>query len=195
MLPSIHSFLTILAAAAICHAGTLVIEPPQGKTVTGGTLQSDDTHPATKGTCDKGTLTFTNVPVNMPLTVQATLADGTIVQGVDLSWYTQDKSPADAPPLTDDDREAIRAIVQDIPSFYNKSTIKLLAGDHSRATALVELVRESDFHAGKGNMIWRVELYYFKFQYGGWKKSPSRTKSSAGNDSNQWTNTNPPPKN
>jgi hypothetical protein len=176
MLPSIRSFLAILTLAAICRAGTLVIESPPGKTITSGTLQSDANQQAIKGTCDKGTLAFTNTPADVPLMVQATLADGTTVQGVDLSWYAKDKSPADTPPLTDDDREAIRAIVQDIPSFYNKSTIKLLAGDHSRTTALVELVRDTDFHAGKGNIIWRVELYYFKFQYGGWEKVSQQNK-------------------
>jgi len=113
---------------------------------------------------------FSDTPADLSLTVQLKLKDGTTLQGVDMGWYSDIPAKPDAAELSADDREAIRAIVQDVPSFYNKSDILLLHGDHDRAVALVQLIRDTDFHSAGGNIIWRIELYYFKFQYGGWEK-------------------------
>jgi hypothetical protein len=46
-----------------------------------------------------------------------------------------------------------------------------LRGDGSQAVGLVQLVRSKTFHGDKGDeVIWRIELWYFKNEYGGWSK-------------------------
>ena len=44
------------------------------------------------------------------------------------------------------------------------------------AVGLVELIRDRDFHAGKGEVIWRAETWYFEFQNGGWAKVSQQNK-------------------
>ncbi len=45
----------------------------------------------------------------------------------------------------------------------------MMSGDHDRATLLVRFLRTSDFHSDAGGeVIWRVELWYFKNEHGGW---------------------------
>ncbi|MCG3178941.1 MAG: hypothetical protein BIFFINMI_01271 [Phycisphaerae bacterium] len=112
-------------------------------------------------------------------------SDGKTFRGVDLSFEEDPllrlvrKQRGDAPeeppgPLTEKDRGEIDDVVTKIESFENAKRIMELAGDHSRATALVELRRTTPFHSGRaGEQIRRVELWYFKFQYGGWAKVPN----------------------
>jgi hypothetical protein len=164
----------MLAASSLC-AGTLTVVAPKDSAITTATATTAD-KAEVSGKPEGNKATFQDVPANIPVNVQLTLADKSILQGVDLSWYNDEPLPPDVQPLNDDDREQIRAIVQDVPSFYNKSDILLLTGDHSRAVGLVQLLRDTDFHAAGGNIVWRVELYYFKFQYGGWEKVQQQNK-------------------
>ena len=92
-----------------------------------------------------------------------------------MDWYNDDEAKENAGAITDDDRQQIQAIL-DVPSFYNKSEILALQGDHDRATGLVRLIRDKDFYAGKGEIIWRVEVWYFKYQHGGWEKVAQQNK-------------------
>src|SRR6202020_696058 len=112
---------------------------------------------------------FQNLSTDIVYDVRLDLADKSVVQGVNLRWYDDDPAKADAGELTDDDRTAIKAIV-DVPSFYNHSDILALRGTHQRATALVQLVRDKDFYNGSGQIVWRVELWYFEEEFGGWEK-------------------------
>jgi len=108
--------------------------------------------------------------------LSATLKDGTRLIGVDMSWYAP-VAEAKAKPgeLADDDRKAIQEICT-VPSFYDRCEILLLQGDADRAVGLMQLVRDRDFHAGKGEVIWRAELWYFEFQNGGWAKVSQQNK-------------------
>ena len=109
-----------------------------------------------------------------PLSVM--LKDGTRLIGVDMSWYAP-VAEAKAKPgeLADDDRKAIQEICT-VPSFYDRCEILLLQGDADRAVGLMQLVRDRDFYAGKGEVIWRAELWYFEFQNGGWAKLSQQNK-------------------
>ncbi len=156
-----------LLMAPLAFAGTLVIHAPGPVESATATAEGDS---AMEAKVQDTTAMFSDVPTDVPVTAAITLSDGSTLQGVSLHWHSDEPAKPDAGELTDDDREQIRAIVQDVPSFYNKSDILLLEGDHDRAVALVQLVRDSDFHAGKGEVVWRVELYSFKFQFGGWEK-------------------------
>jgi hypothetical protein len=168
-------FGTITSVIASSFAGTLTVVAPPGRTIAQADAKLADGTPIKPNDVGKRA-TFTTPSTNASATVNATLSDGTDVRGIDLSWYSDEPADPDAGALSDDDRESIRAIVQDVPSFYNRGTVLHLAGDHARAVALVELVRDTDFHAAGGNVVWRVELYYFKFQYGGWEKVQQQNK-------------------
>lgn len=170
-----RTLVIFLVCTLPLHAGTLIVTAPTPVKSATAVTSAKGATPINAAVNGK-TATFANVPDNAPLTVRVHLTDGTELQGVDLSWYSGEPAKPDASELTDDDRQAIRAIVQDVPSFYNKSDLLLLMGNHDRAVALVQLVRDTDFHASGGNVVWRVELYYFKFQYGGWEKVPQQNK-------------------
>ena len=44
-------------------------------------------------------------------------------------------------------------------------------GHGDRATALVELLRTKEYHSAKpGELIWRVELWYFQYSHGSWER-------------------------
>jgi len=121
-------------------------------------------------------VTFPNLLPDTPYTVRINAADGVVLQGVDFSWYDAEAPNPDAGPLTEADRAEIRSIVTDVPSFYNKCEVVRAVGDHDRATVLVRLVRDKDFHAGAGEVIWRMELWYFKNEAGGWAVVPQQNK-------------------
>ncbi len=118
--------------------------------------------------------------------LEVSAADGRTFIGVDLGFEedpllrlakrqagagTGDEDE-DAPgPLTEDDRGQIGRIVTEVETFENERRVVQLRGDHSRAAALVELRRTTAFHSSKpGEQIRRVEVWYFKFQHGGWEK-------------------------
>lgn len=101
--------------------------------------------------------------------VEVTAKDGTRLLGVDMAWYAPVPAAAKAGELSEDDRKSIQEICT-VPSFYDRCEILLLQGDADRAVGLMQLVRDRDFHAGKGEVIWRAELWYFEFQNGGWAK-------------------------
>lgn len=105
---------------------------------------------------------------------QVQTKDGLRLVGVDMAWYAPAPSSA-AEPLSDDDRKQIQEICT-VPSFYDRCEILLLQGNADRAVGLTQLVRDRDFHAGKGEVIWRAELWYFEFQNGGWAKVSQQNK-------------------
>jgi hypothetical protein len=63
----------------------------------------------TAGTVSGRTVSFGDLLPDVPYDVQITLDDGTVLQGVDLTWYSLEPPKENAGPLTDDDREQIRA--------------------------------------------------------------------------------------
>jgi hypothetical protein len=131
----------------------------------------------TPGRIDSSAVSFTDVLPDTPYDVKLTLTDGTILQGVDLGWYDPEPPKPDAGDLDDDDKSQITAILTQVVSFYNKNDLLLLQGDHDRAVALVQLVRDSAFHSDRGGeVIWHIELWYFKNEHGGWEKVQQENK-------------------
>jgi hypothetical protein len=119
---------------------------------------------------------FDNLLPQTSYDVRIETADGAVLQGVDMSWYDAEAADPRAEALSEEDRAEIRSIVTDVPSFYNKCSVVRAAGSHERATVLVQLVRDKDFHAGAGEVIWRMELWYFKNEAGGWAVVPQQNK-------------------
>lgn len=114
--------------------------------------------------------------VSQGMPVQVRTKDGLRLVGVDMGWYAPIAPAAEKPgELSEEDRKEIQGICT-VPSFYDRCEILLLQGDADRAVALMQIVRDRDFHAGKGELIWRAELWYFEFQNGGWAKVSQQNK-------------------
>ena len=150
-----------------------------------------------------GRFDVANLALGLRYDLEVTTTDGVTFIGVDLSFEEEqlarlarlarqtdepNPSPTTAPAeIADEDRAGIERIVTQVEVFENERKILALAGDHARATALVELRRTTPFHSGKaGEQIRRVDLWYFKYQHGGWEKVAnaekvlSRTRGPAG---------------
>jgi hypothetical protein len=80
-------------------------------------------------------------------------------------------------PFTPEDQKWIEDFVKEMPAFYDKARILHLAADHKHAVALVELARTREFHSQeRGEIIYRVELWYFENLFGGWAKDKNTEK-------------------
>ncbi|HSV15378.1 MAG TPA: hypothetical protein VLI90_14050 [Tepidisphaeraceae bacterium] len=159
-------YLTLAVLLSISHLAMAIVRvqsaeaaPSKGKShVVAGEVDEQAAH-------------FKDVDPQTIYDVKLTLDDGVVLQGVNMRWYSIEPERPDAGELSDDDRGQITAVLKDIPAFYNKNDLLILRGNHDRAVALVQLVRDSAFHSDKGGeVIWHVELWYFKNQHGGWEK-------------------------
>ena len=124
----------------------------------------------TTGTMSGGSFTF-DLKAGRHYDIALGRVGGGVLKLIDLSWYN-DQPPTAAPEaMGDDDRQAIKQIVTDIKQFTNHNQIVALVGDSQRAAALMDLRRDSDFHSRQGGeIIRRIEVWYFENQAGGWAK-------------------------
>jgi len=77
-------------------------------------------------------------------------------------------------PLAEADRKWITDHVFSVKRFEDYRKVDAIDGNSRQAAALVELLRRRAFHSMKGReVIWRVELWYFKKHYGGWEHVPN----------------------
>jgi hypothetical protein len=120
-----------------------------------------------------GQATQVEVASGKPVPATLTLKDGTKLVGVNMSWYAPAK--VGDGPISNEDRKEIEGLLT-VPSFYNKVRLLELAGDNQHAVGLVELIRDTEFHASGTEIVWRVELWYFEFQNGGWAKVSQQNK-------------------
>ncbi len=168
----VTSLLAILAGLNTLAAGpSLEVKLPAGTKIKSGVAACPDLKLETQGAVGSGTIKFDNL---LPLTkydVIITLEDGTILRGVDMGWYLTEKNPKPAEPLDDEDKTALRELFDGIKAFENKRNMLLFNGNQDRVTVLAELIRDNSFHSAEGSeIIWRIELWYFKNQHGGWEK-------------------------
>jgi len=151
--------------------GDLTLQVPQGQIPKTAVALNRDMKLENAGQVRGQEVVFGNLLPDTAYDLAITLDDGTVLQGVDMGWYNEEEIKAGTGPMTADDREGVRAIIQDIKDIYNKKDLLLVKGDHSRAVVLTRLIIDKDFHAKVGDeVIWRIELWYFKNQYGGWEK-------------------------
>jgi hypothetical protein len=176
-----HAWLIPLALFIIpslhATAATITINLPDGIHVKSATASTTGTKTEIPGQMNGSTVTFPDVLPQTAYDVKLTLTDGTILPGVNLSWYDPEPAKPDAGDLDDDDKQQITAILTQVLSFYNKNEMLFLQGDHDRAVGLVQLVRDKAFHSDRGDeVIWHIELWYFKNQHGGWEKVQQENK-------------------
>jgi len=174
--------ICLLWAAAVAKAGDLVVDLPEHIVAKDAVAlappeKPGDDGPPTEGKIEARAITFSDLDNDTPYDLKITLSDGRVLRGADMSWYTKEPAQPEAGPVDDDDRQQISALISNVTSFYNISRIVLINGDHNRATVLVERIRSTPFHgAAAGETIWRVELWYFVNNYGGWQERPQTNK-------------------
>jgi hypothetical protein len=157
-----------VASHALAAGGSITVQLPAGARVASAVATASGVNLDTKGVVDGRAVHFTNLLLNVPYDVRIDLADGTVMQGVNLDWYDAEPARKNVAPLDDDDRDEIKKILA-VPAFANQQDILMLNGDHDRAALLVRFLRTSEFHSDTGGeVIWRVEIWYFKNEHGGW---------------------------
>jgi hypothetical protein len=173
--------ISLWSASVVCSAD-LHVQLPAGTTARSAAALAPSSDPGSDGPPVHGTITgqtisFTGLEAATPYDLRIVLAGGRILHGVNMAWYTAEPPQPDAGPVYDDDRRQIGALVSDVKSFYDVSRVIALSGDHNRATVLVERIRSSAFHSGaSGEVIWRIELWYFTNEFGGWAEMPQTNK-------------------
>jgi hypothetical protein len=164
--------LALLAMVSIANAGTITIQLPPDLTVDKATATTEKL-PTTilTGTIKAGVITFTDPIAGSAYEAQLTLKDGTVLQGVDMGWYSRVPDKPNAEELNDDDRQQMKAVFTAGAQFFNVQEATLIRGNHNRAVILVREERTSTFHSDKGDeIIWSPELWYFQNNHGGWEK-------------------------
>ena len=166
-------FLLIsITIASLARAGSVTINLPERTGVEKAKLTTEKEPKSTlTGTIKDNSITFADAEPGVAYEAQLELKDGTVLQGVDMGWYSRVPDKANAEELTDDDRQQMTDVLKKVLSFYNVNEVTLLKGNHNRAVMLVRLERDSAFHSDKGDeVIWRPEVWYFQNNHGGWEK-------------------------
>lgn len=172
VLAMVLAVLMLAAGEAPKNGASLEIRVPTTMKVKSGKLMDPQSKLELAGKASGGSLKFDNLLPGAAYDAVLTLENGKTVRGVNLGWYAElKKEQAEAKEMQEEDREGILELFNGIQAFENKRNLLKLAGNHDHATALVELIRDTEFHSAKGGeIIWRVELWYFKYQHGGWEK-------------------------
>ncbi len=112
------------------------------------------------------------------LIVWSQSADGTTTRwdGVNMGYHRAIRPDK---PLTPEDKAWLNEFITQTPQFYDKCRILWMAADHGHATLLVELSRLRDFYHDKGDVVYRIELWYFENLFGGWAKDRNTEKVMA----------------
>lgn len=162
----------IALISQIAIAEDLTLQLPEGAKVSAATIKAFKSSDSIDGKIDGKAIHFAKL---LPLTkydVTLTLADGRVLQGVNMGWLDEEKVDPKNDPMSADDQAEIKKIVE-TPNkdFFNKIDLMLLAGDKNRAIGLVRQIRDTAFHSDKGGeVISRWEVWYFRFEAGGWEK-------------------------
>ena len=164
---------TVAVACPTVHAASIVVRLPAGSRPTAAAVTvAKDTTLNGPAKVAGDTVTVADAKPGAAYEVRVTLADGTVLQGVDLGWYSRVADKPDAGPLTDDDRQQMTDVRTKVLAFENRLDEVIVRGNHNRAVMLVDKRRDKAFHSDQGDaeVIWRPELWYFQDSHGGWEK-------------------------
>ncbi|HSU66516.1 MAG TPA: hypothetical protein VLJ39_06575 [Tepidisphaeraceae bacterium] len=160
----------LLLVLALGASVSLRVEIPTGMKVVAASAAAPSLKLSAEGKTAPGVITFDNLLPDTAYDLSLRLSDGTVLQGVDLGWYNEEPAKPGTEPVTDEDKKEIATIVNGLEPFMNHSEILELNASHDRAVALCQFVRDKGFVNDKGREImWRAELWYFKYQAGGWE--------------------------
>lgn len=138
---------------------------------------------------ETGEFSFHDVPGAAAYDIALRTADGRRIEGIDLGFVDdellelarirREQLGLDPPPegrFTRRDAEDLIDFCAKLDDFMDISRVLYVRGHGRRATVLVELLRTRPFHDSKGDMIWRVELWYFENHAGGWVRLPNQER-------------------
>jgi len=141
------------------------------------------TYQPTSFDANSGAFVFGNLPGAATVDVCIETTSGRVIEGIDLSppdpqllklaekRRRQLGLPAEREHVfTRRDANAVVEWVANAKDFLEQRRVLYVKGHGRRATALVELMRTREFHASGGKLVWRVELWQFVNQFGGWDR-------------------------
>ncbi|HUU21937.1 MAG TPA: hypothetical protein VM389_05315 [Phycisphaerae bacterium] len=131
-----------------------------------------------------GEFLFKSLPGDAAYDLCIRTADGADIEGIDLTWHEarmlrlaeirrKELGLAPEPPhrFGEADLAELEAYVRDLKDFADVRRPLYIHGFGRRAVMLVEAMRTRDFYAQRGGeVIWRTELWYFRYHYGGWER-------------------------
>ena len=130
-----------------------------------------------------GRFAFADLPGDAAYDVRVVTTDGRTIEGIDLSWIearmvrlaAQRRKdlglPVERPhKFSPDDVKELLKWVEDWKDFMEIKRVLYVHGHGQRATLLVELLRTREFYSSAGSIVWRVELWYMKNEFGGWDR-------------------------
>jgi|GEM_PF-358342 len=141
-----------------------------------------------------GSFTFTRLPGDATYDLCLRLTGGREIEGIDLNFVdarllklaARRRKQLGLPPERDRkfsraDSDALLAYARDMEDFMEDRRVIYIQGRGRRATMLIELMRLRKFVAASGaarpgKIIWRVELWYFLEQRGGWERMANQER-------------------
>jgi len=141
-------------------------------------------YPPTAFQTRTGEFRFEKLPGDARYDICFQTADGREIEGIDLDFADQNLvrlaakrrkqlglPPERAHDFSARDVEDLLKFVRDMKEFMELHRVLYISGRGRRVTMLVEAMRTREFYDAKSSeCIWRVELWYFLHQFGGWEK-------------------------
>ncbi len=136
-----------------------------------------------------GRFTFASLPGDARYDLVIKTTDGRQIEGIDLDYCdlrmvrmaAARRKELGLPPertqkFSADDAKAITEWISKLQDFMEIRRPLYIHGDGRRCTVLLELMRTREHYSGGGQFVWRVELWYFQNEYGGWEKVPNQER-------------------
>ena len=136
-----------------------------------------------------GRFLFQDLPGDATYDLVVHTTDGRTIEGIDLGrlddrllrMAAARRGQLHLPPepthaFRREDAEELLTFVRDAEEFMDLRRVLYVQGHGRRATMLLELLRVRDFYDAQGTIVWRVELWYFEYQHGGWEKLPNQER-------------------
>ena len=136
-----------------------------------------------------GKFLFKALPGDARYDVCVALKDGREVQGIDLDFADRRLLaladlrrkelglPVEPPhSFVQQDTKALLDYVTKLEDFMELRRPLYIQAHGGRATMLVELMRTREFYSSAGKIVWRIELWYFEYQHGGWERVPNQER-------------------
>ncbi|MDY6913319.1 MAG: hypothetical protein SVT52_02520 [Planctomycetota bacterium] len=136
-----------------------------------------------------GEFLFKNLHGDATYDICIRTTDGREIEGIDLSWAdsrllrlaAERRKQLKLPPerthnFSGNDVKELMSYVQNLKDFCDIRRALYIQGHGRRAIMLVELMRTREFHNSGQTVIWRIELWYFENQFGGWERAAGQDR-------------------
>ena len=142
------------------------------------------TYPPRRFDAKTGRFEFRDLPGDARYDICFQVGDVREIEGIDLDFVDQRLvrladtrrkqlalPPERAHTFSERDVKSLLEFVKGMKEFMEDRRVLYIRGHGRRAVLLVELMRTREFYSsGAGEYVWRIELWYFVNQFGGWEK-------------------------